>query len=89
MTPLQEGQHGSTMTEITAAIAARHAQIKTLQADIEVLQRAASVLRGTATRPPKPTRKATRKRKPMSAAAKKAVSKRMKAYWAKRRQSNE
>ena len=34
------------MREITAAITARHAQIKTLQADIDALQRAASGLVG-------------------------------------------
>ena len=79
------------MKEITAAITARHAQIKTLQADIDALQRAASVLGGKttakATDQLKTPRKATRKRKPMSAAAKKAVSQRMKAYWAKRRRA--
>ena len=37
------------MNEITAAITARHAQIKTLQADIDALQRAASVLGGQTT----------------------------------------
>ena len=77
------------MKEITAAIMARRDQIKTLQSDIETLQRAASIMGGEptakATRQPKPTRKVTPKRKPMSAAAKKAVSQRMKAYWAERR----
>ena len=45
------------MNEITAAIAASHARIKTLQADIDALQRAASVLDG------KTTAKATRQPK--------------------------
>ena len=80
------------MRAITEAIAARHAQIKTLQSDIETLQRAASIMGGEtiakATRQPKPTRKVTPKRKPMSAAAKKAVSQRMKAYWATRKKSS-
>ncbi len=42
------------MNEITAAIATKQAQIKTLQNDIGILQRAASVLGG------KTTAKATR-----------------------------
>ena len=80
------------MNEITAAIAARHAQIKTLQSDIDALQRAASVLRGEtttrATRQPKtsPAQPKT-KRKPWSAAAKKAMSKRIKASWARRKRA--
>ncbi len=82
------------MKEITAAIAARRAQIKQLQADIEALQRAASVLGGKTTA--KATRQPTtspaqpktkRKRKPWSAAAKKAMSKRIKASWAKRKRA--
>ena len=74
------------MQEITAAITAKHAQIKTLQADIEALQRAANVLAGkrTGRATSQPKLMVTRKRRGMSAAAKKAVSKRMKAYWAKR-----
>ena len=82
------------MNEITAAIAARQAQIKTLQADIDALQRAASVLGGTtpakATGPPttSPAQpSAKRKRKPWSAAAKRAMSKRLKASWAKRKRA--
>ena len=53
------------MRAITEAITARHAQIKTLQADIDALQRAASVLGG------KSTAKATRqpRRSPSQAAA--------------------
>ena len=60
-----------------------------LQSDIEALQRAASALGGkkgstaTATRQPQ----AKRKRRTMSAAARKAVSQRMKAYWAKRKRT--
>ncbi len=82
------------MREITEAIAARHAQIKTLQADIEALQRAASVLGGETTAkatrqpttsPPQPSTK--RKRRPWSAAARKAMSERVKASWAKRKKS--
>ena len=77
------------MKAITDAIAARHAQIKTLQADIETLQRATTVLggktTGKATRQPKTKSKRKQKGQGMSAAARKAVSRRMKAYWAKRR----
>ena len=61
------------MTAITDAIAARQAQIKQLQADIDALQRAASVLGGKttakATRHPKRKSKPKRKRRGMSAAA--------------------
>ena len=87
------------MQEITAAIAARRAQIKTLQRDINALQRAASALAGrpstTATASPRKTAsqatatpKVTQKGRGMSAAARKAVSKRMKAYWAGRKRAN-
>ena len=84
------------MNEITAAIAARHAQIETLQADIDALQRAATVLGGETTAKPTPARQPTtspaqpktkRKRKPWSAAARKAMSKRLKASWAKRKRA--
>ena len=79
------------MTEITDAITARHAQIKTLQADIDALQRAATVLGGKttarATRQPKTKSKPKQKRRGMSAAARKAVSRRMKASWAKRKRA--
>ena len=82
------------MNEITAAIATRHAQIKTLQNDIEALQRAVTVLGGkTATKatrqpttsPAQPKTKRKRKRKPWSAAARRAMSKKVKASWAKRK----
>ena len=79
------------MKEITEAIAAKHAQIKQFQSDIDALQRAASALDGKtaakATRQPKTKSKPKTKQKGrgMSAAARKAVSRRMKAYWAKRK----
>ncbi len=77
------------MNEITDAIAARHAQIKQLQADIDVLQRAASVLGGKttakATRQPKAKSKPKRKRRKLSAAARKIISEKVKASWAKRK----
>ena len=84
------------MKELTDAITARHAQIKQLQSDIEALQRAASVLGGkTATSQPKTKPKAKQKakqkikttRRPWSAAARKAMSKKVKASWAKRRRA--
>ena len=86
------------MSEITQAIEARQAQITQLQSDIETLQRAASLVgrRGATVKAtsqpkaktkPQPKTKSKRKRPKMSAAAKKAVSKRMKAYWAKRRKA--
>ena len=84
------------MKEITAAIAARHAQIKMLQSDIDALQRAANVLGGKTTAKATPTRQPTtspaqpktkRKRKPWSAAARKVMSKRIKASWAKRKRA--
>ncbi len=79
------------MNEITVAIAARHAQIKKLQSDIDALQRAASVLGGKTTakasRQPKTKSKPKQKRRGMNAAARKALSRRMKAYWAKRRKA--
>ena len=81
------------MSEITAAITARQAQIKQLQSDIESLQRAASVLgggttaRAKAVSQPKPKPKTTAKPKQhvWSAAEKRAIGRRMKAYWATRK----
>ncbi len=89
---------GGELSEITTAITARQAQIKQLQSDIETLQRAASLVgrkgatakatsQPKAKTKPKPKTRSKRKRPKMSAAAKKAVSKRMKAYWAKRRKA--
>ena len=81
------------MKEITEAIAARHAQIKTLQSDIEALQRAATVLGGKtsttarATPQAKAKPKTKRKRRPWSAAARRAMSKKVKASWAKRKRA--
>ena len=92
------------MSEITEAIAAKQTQIKTLQSDIDALQRAATVLGGKttakATRQPRAKQKikrkrrkrraaakTTQKRKPWSAAARKAMSRRIKASWAARRKA--
>ena len=71
------------MNDISKAITAKKAEIKRLQADLEALARAASIIRGSATTGKKKAAKA--KRRKMSAAARKAVSKRMKAMWAAKR----
>ncbi len=87
------------MKEITAAVTARQTQIKKLQRDIDALQRAAGILAGGKVKAKAKTKtkaktkakaaqpKAKRTRSTMSAAARRAVSKRMKAYWAKRRKA--
>ena len=83
------------MKEITKALTAKQAQIKKLQRDIDALMRAAGILAGGKVKAKAKTKakakaaqpKAKRTRKTMSAAARKAVSKRMKAYWAKRRKA--
>ena len=71
------------MSDISKAITAKKAEVKTLQADLVALERAASIIGGSA-----PTGKKTAKAKrgyKMSAATRKAASKRMKAYWAKKK----
>jgi ElaB/YqjD/DUF883 family membrane-anchored ribosome-binding protein len=81
------------MKEITKALTAKQAQIKKLQRDIDALMRAAGILAGGEVKAKAKAKakaaqpKAKRTRKTMSAAARKAVSKRMKAYWAKRRKA--
>ena len=87
------------MKEITKALTAKQAQIKKLQRDIDALMRAAGILAGGEVKAKAKTKakakakakaaqpKAKRTQKTMSAAARKAVSKRMKAYWAKRRKA--
>jgi len=88
------------LSEIIEAIEARQTQITQLQSDIETLQRAASIVgrKGTttkaasqkATRQPKARQSLRPRQNPSrsgrrSATDKKAISKRMKAHWAKRR----
>ena len=83
------------MKEITEALTAKRTQVKKLQRDIDALQRAAGILAGgkvkakakikTKAKAKAAQPKAKRTRSTMSAAARRAVSKRMKAYWAKRR----
>ncbi len=69
------------MSEISRAIAAKQALVKTLQTDLETLRRAASLIgkKKPTTATPK------RRRGKMSAAARKTLSKKMKAYWAKKK----
>ena len=77
------------MKELTDAIKVKQAQIAQLHSDIDTLQRAASLLgrqRTTAKAIPAQP-KAKRKRRKMSAAAREALSKRMKATWAKRKRA--
>ena len=68
------------MSDISRAIAAKQAGIKKLQTDLEALRRAASILgsAGAGTR----RSKRTRRRRKMSAAARKVLSKKLKAFWA-------
>jgi hypothetical protein len=68
------------MSDISRAIAAKQADIKKLQADIEALRRAASLIGEK-----KPTAAKPKRRRKMSAAARKAASQWMKAYWAKKK----
>ena len=85
------------MKEITEALTAKQTQIKKLQRDIDALQRAAGILAGGKVKAKAKTTtkakakaaqpKTKRTRSTMSAAARRAVSKRMKAYWAKRRKA--
>jgi hypothetical protein len=83
------------LSEITKAIETKQTQITQLQSDIETLQRAAIMLGGKKApakavqqkAPSQPTAKAKRKRAPMSAANRKAMSRRLKAFWAKRRKA--
>ncbi len=86
----QRTGEGGEVSEITTATKARQAQITQLQSDIETLQRAGSIVgrkgtTGKATSQPKPKTKSKRKQLAWSAADKRAISRRMKAYWAKRK----
>jgi len=96
----QRAGEGGDLSEITKAIEARQTQIAQLQSDIEILQGATSIVGGGTRAPAKaasqpkakpkaqaPQPKGQRKRKPWSAAAKKAMSKRIKASWAKRKRT--
>ena len=69
------------MSDISKAIKAKQTEVKKLQADIEALQRAVSIMGGNRPTAAKPKHR----RRKMSAAAKKVLSKRMKAYWTKKK----
>lgn len=69
------------MTDITKAIAAKQAKLKQLQSDLDALQRAASIIGGK-------TPSTQRKRGKLSAAARKALSGKLKAHWAKKKAAN-
>ena len=77
-------------SQIADAIATRQAQITQLRGEVGALEQAASALSGAETpsqATTNPTTVTKTGRKPMSAAARKAVSVRMKASWANRRSS--
>ena len=67
------------MSDFSNAIAAKQAQLTQLQADLDALQRAASIMGGKQKSPAK-----TRKRGKMSAAARQLLSQKLKAHWAKK-----
>ncbi len=67
------------MPKISDAIAAKTAQLTQLQADLDALQRAASIMGGQT------LAKKDRRRGKRSAAARKALSKKLKAHWAKKK----
>ena len=69
------------MTDIAKAIAAKQAQLTQLQADLDALQRAASIVGGEIGK----SAAKTRRRGKMSAAARKVLSQKLKAHWAKKK----
>ena len=73
------------MSDISRAIAAKLVDIKKLQTDLEALRRAASIL-GSAGAGTKRSKR-TRRRRKMSAAARKALSKKLKAFWAAKKKA--
>ena len=70
------------MSHISKAIKAKQVEIKKLQADIEALRQAVSLIGEK-----KPTTAKPKRRRKMSAAARKALSKQMKAVWAKKKKA--
>ena len=70
------------MSDISRAIKAKQAEIKRLQADLEALRRAASIIDGK-----QPTTAKRKRRRKLSAAVRKAASQRMKAYWVNKKKS--
>ena len=73
------------MSVIAKAIADRQSEIERLQAEIKALNDVDEMLGTSAPAKPASDAKPTRKRRPMTAEEKKAVSERMTASWAERR----
>ena len=71
------------MSDFSKAIAAKQAELTQLQADLDALQHAASIIGGKKT---SPARKDGRRGK-LSAAARKVLSQKLKAHWAKKKGS--
>ena len=67
------------MIDISKAVAAKQAQLTQLQADLEALQRAASIIGSKQSKPAK------KPRGKLSAAARKVLSQKLKAHWAKKK----
>ena len=68
------------MSDFSKAIAAKQAELTQLQADLDALQQAASIIGGKQKSPAK-----KRKRGKLSAAARKVLSQKLKAHWAKKK----
>jgi len=75
------------MSDISRAIAAKQADIKKLQTDLEALRRAVSILGSAGAGTMRSKR--TRRRRKMSAAARKALSKKLKAFWAAKKKAKQ
>ena len=67
------------MSDISKAIAAKRAQLTQLQADLDALQRAIIIIGS------KPSAKKRKRRGKLSAAARKLLSQKLKAHWAKKK----
>ncbi len=86
--PLRRRGRGSwdVMTPLRKALVHLQAQKSRIDREIAVIERALSVLTGDQTTKTAPSRARKIARKPaMSAKARKALSQRMKVYWAKKR----
>ena len=69
------------MSDFSKAIAAKQAELTQLQADLDALQHAATIIGGKKTSPAK----TPKRRGKMSAAARKVLSQKLKAHWAKKK----
>ena len=68
------------MTDIANAIKAKQSEIQQLQTDIDSLQRAASIIGGKSA-----VKRKRKRRGKLSAAARKVLSQKLKAHWAKKK----